>query len=119
MANIQNLKKNSERTPKERKELAKKAGKKSGEARRKKRDMKAELLLVMDELITDRKGKKTTARRAISLTLLKKSLDGDLKAIKLLLEIIGELPKEVVNDGNGQSTEEAYIKWLERLGNAD
>lgn len=116
MANNENLKRLS---PSEARENGKKGGKASGEARRRKRDMKAELLLVMDELITDRKGKKTTARRAISLTLLKKSLDGDLKAIKLLLEIIGELPKEVVNDGNGQSTEEAYIKWLERLGNAD
>ena len=119
MANIKNLKPNSERTPKERKELARKAGKKSGEARRQKRDMKAELLLVMDELITDKSGKKVTPRKAISVTLLKKALSGDLKAIKLLLEIIGEMPKETTGESSGESTENAYIKWLENLGNAD
>ena len=117
MANNQNLKRLS---PSEARENGKKGGKASGKARRKKRDMKAELLLVMDEVITDKKtGKKVTPRKAISVTLLHKALSGDLKAIKLLLEIIGELPKETVNNESGQSTEEAYIKWLEGLGNAD
>ena len=116
MANIQNLKRLS---PSEARKQGKKGGKASGKARREKRDMKAELLLVMDELITDKKGKKVTPRKAISLTLLKKALAGDLKAIKLLLEIIGELPKETVNNESGQSTEEAYIKWLEGFRNAD
>lgn len=115
MANEQNLKPNSERTPKERKELAKKAGIKSGEARRKKRDMKAELLLVLDEPIKDKKGHKLSPRRALSMTLLKKALSGDLKAIKLLLEIIGELPKDnnfVVAD---DSLREKYLKSLENM----
>ena len=115
MANEQNLKPNSERTPKERKELAKKAGIKSGEARRKKRDMKAELLLVLDEPIKDKKGHKLPPRRALSMTLLKKALSGDLKAIKLLLEIIGELPKDnnfVVAD---DSLREKYLKSLENM----
>lgn len=115
MANEQNLKPNSERTPEERKELAKKAGIKSGEARRKKRDMKAELLLVLDEPIKDKKGHKLPPRRALSMTLLKKALSGDLKAIKLLLEIIGELPKDnnfVVAD---DSLREKYLKSLENM----
>lgn len=115
MANNENLKPNSERTPKERKELAKKAGIKSGEARRKKRDMKAELLLVLDEPIKDKKGHKLPPRRALSMTLLKKALSGDLKAIKLLLEIIGELPKDnnfVVAD---DSLREKYLKSLENM----
>lgn len=120
MANNKNLKPPiNKRSTEEAREISRKGGIKSGEARRKKRDMKAELLLVMDELITDKSGKKVTPRKAISVTLLKKALSGDLKAIKLLLEIIGEMPKEGVNEGNEQSTENAYIKWLEGLGNAD
>ena len=92
MANLQNLK--PVQSTKEARERGRNGGIKSGEARRKKRDMKAELLLVLDEPIKDKKGHKLPPRRAISLTLLKRALDGDLKAIKLILEIIGELPKD-------------------------
>lgn len=92
MANPENLK--PVQSKEEARERGRNGGIKSGEARRKKRDMKAELLLILDEPIKDKKGHKIPPRRAISLTLLKKALQGDLKAIKLLLEIIGELPKD-------------------------
>lgn len=92
MANEQNLK--PVQTKDEARERGRNGGIKSGEARRKKRDMKAELLLILDIPIKDKKGHKVPPRRAISLTLLKRALDGDLKAIKLILEIIGELPKD-------------------------
>lgn len=92
MANPQNLK--PIQSTKEARERGRNGGIKSGEVRRKKRDMKAELLLILDIPIKDKKGHKVPPRRAISLTLLKRALDGDLKAIKLILEIIGELPKD-------------------------
>jgi hypothetical protein len=91
MTNPENLK---TLTSSEAREIGRIGGIKSGEARRKKRDMKAELLLILDVPIKDKKGHKVPPRRAISLTLLKKALDGDLKTIKLILEIIGELPKD-------------------------
>ena len=47
MPNEENLKPNSERTPKEREELARKAGKKSGEVRRERKLLKDELLLLL------------------------------------------------------------------------
>ena len=99
----------------EARERGKLGGIKSGEVRRRKRDMKAELLLVLDEPIKDKKGHKLPPRRALSMTLLKKALSGDLKAIKLLLEIIGELPKDnnfVVAD---DSLREKYLKSLENM----
>lgn len=113
MANEQNLK--PVQTKDEARERGRNGGIKSGEARRKKRDMKAELLLVLDEPIKDKKGHKLPPRRALSMTLLKKALSGDLKAIKLLLEIIGELPKDnnfVVAD---DSLREKYLKSLENM----
>ena len=115
MANIQNLKHfTSDQSRDEAVKNGKKGGKASGKARREKRDMKAELLLVMDELITDKSGKKVTPRKAISLTLLKKALAGDLKAIKLLLEIIGEMPKEGTYTGNNNSMAE-FMQGLKEV----
>lgn len=116
MANPENLKPfTSEQSRDEAKKNGKIGGIKSGEARRKKRDMKAELLLILDAPIKDKKGHKIPPRRAISLTLLKKALQGDLKAIKLLLEIIGELPKDnnfIMPDDN---LREKYLKSLENM----
>ncbi len=48
MANEKNLKPNSERTPSERRELAAKAGRASGEARRRKRDAQAAAKLILN-----------------------------------------------------------------------
>ena len=113
MANPQNLK--PVQSTEEARERGRNGGIKSGEVRRKKKDMKAELLLVLDEPIKDKKGHKVPPRRALSMTLLKKALSGDLKAIKLLLEIIGELPKDnnfVVAD---DSLREKYLKSLENM----
>lgn len=119
MANNKNLKPLNTLCKEDAKKIRSKGGKARAQKIKEKKDMKAELLLVMDELITDKSGKKVTPRKAISVTLLKKALSGDLKAIKLLLEIIGEMPKESTGESGGESTETAYIKWLEGLGNAN
>ena len=52
MANEGNLKPNSERTPKERVELARKAGKASGKKRRERKTIADALRKVLDEPIT-------------------------------------------------------------------
>lgn len=48
MANDENLIPNSERTPSELREITAKGGKKSGEARRRKRDMKAKMKMLLE-----------------------------------------------------------------------
>lgn len=83
MANSKNLKSNSERTPKERKELAQKAGLKSGEARRARKTLKEELLLLLESGNTQNK---------MSLAIIKKALKGDIKAFEVIRDTIGEKP---------------------------
>lgn len=83
MSNIKNLKPNTERTPQERKELARKAGKKSGEARREKKALKEELLLLLAQNKTQEK---------ISLALIEEALKGNVKAFEVIRDTIGEKP---------------------------
>lgn len=87
MPNIENLKANSERTPKERKELAQKAGKKSGEVRRERKMLREELLLLLST---------NNNQEKISVALLKKALDGDIKAFEVIRDTIGEKPTQVI-----------------------
>lgn len=53
MANEKNLKSNSERTPRERKELAKKAGKASGVSRRRHKTMQETVLMILKQPMDD------------------------------------------------------------------
>lgn len=80
-----NLKPNSERTPKERKALAKKAGKKSGEVRGQLKSFRE-----MDAEST------TPEERQQMLDQLKQMVaHGNLKALELYLKIIGESDNKV------------------------
>ena len=80
--NSQNLISNSERTPSERKEQARKAGIASGAARRAKKPFK----LMAEELSQDR-------RKLLFDALIEKAEKGSLPHLELYLELAGEHPK--------------------------
>lgn len=88
--NEQNLKPNSERTPSERKQLASKAGKASGKARREKRTMKQLLEIALSLMVTNKKGETASRKEVIAIQLVNRAASGDLKAIDLLTKLIGE-----------------------------
>lgn len=95
MANEQNLIKNSERTPSERRENAKKAGVASGKARRKKADLKKALNTILsadvanDQLgaILESMGFEKTNESAIALITLQKALKGNMRAVELIARL--------------------------------
>lgn len=101
MANEQNLIKNSELTPKQRKERAIKAGVASGVARREKKNLRDRLLILSAEPITSKTGETREREDVISLQLINKAIQGDLKAIRLYAELTGQLVQQIdarVND---------------------
>ena len=112
MANKTNLKANTERTPKERKELAQKAGKKSGEKRRERKLLKEELLLLLSE---------GDNQKRMSVALFQKALEGDVKAFAMIRDIIGENPAILIETEsktpvfNITVTDERMKKMLEEL----
>ena len=100
MANEANLKANSERTPSERIELARKAGKASGRRRRERKTIADALRKVLDEPIT--KGSRQTRLDGISIKVVKKMFDDpDIRDMKILAEILGEIKQTLTTDGDG------------------
>ena len=87
MANEQNLIPNSERTPNELREMARNGGLASGEARRKRKTLKEELLLMLSEGET---------RQSVTLALIEKAMSGDTKAFEVIRDTIGEKPIDKV-----------------------
>lgn len=93
------------------KELGKLGGKKSGEVRRQKRNMRETLELLLSMRIDSGKADKLEAFKAfhditktsnisvadrMMVNLVKKAISGDLDAIRMVREQIGEKPKDEV-----------------------
>lgn len=98
MANAGNLKPNTERTPKERVELARKAGKASGRKRRERKTIADALRKVLDEPIA--KGSRQTRLDGISIKVIKKMFENpDIRDMKCLAEILGELKQTINTEG--------------------
>ena len=101
-----NLKPNSERTPTERKELAEKAGKASGEARRERKQWKDILETLIDmplrdetldslegiRNLADLKGKNLTAEQVMLIQTVNKAMKGDPWSQQFIRDTIGQKP---------------------------
>ena len=111
MANEKNLKKNSERTPSELREMTRKGGIKSGEARRNKKTMREALEMLMFDVEVDEAAKDKLRgagidekdfnnQMLITLGLMKKAREGDVQAYNAICSMIGEKPADKI-DLNG------------------
>ena len=87
MANTENLVSLADRTTEEQRAIASAGGKASGEARRKRKTLKEELLLMLSE------GEK---QQSVTLALIEKAMSGDTKAFEVIRDTIGEKPVDKV-----------------------
>lgn len=105
MGNKDNLIKNSDRTPQERKEIAAKMGRASGEARRRKKTMREALELLMYKTELNEQTKQMLKAEGISeddfnhqmvitRSLIAKAEAGDVQAYNAICAMIGEKPAE-------------------------
>lgn len=92
MANPENLKPNTERTPKERSELARKAGKASGKARRQKKEFRELLELALSQPNADNPDVDNWT--AATAALLQKAMGGDVRAWEVMRDTLGQKPVE-------------------------
>jgi hypothetical protein len=96
MANEQNLLKGDEAhkfTPEE----ASKGGKASAEARRRKRDLREQLEILLDKEYTDKKtGEKMQGIEVVTAALFKEAAKGNVKAFNTLRDTIGQMPVQKV-----------------------
>ena len=72
----------------------KKGGIKSGEVRRAKKTMKEMLDYLLAKEIENKKGEKATTQEAISVSLIKQALNGNVKAYEVIRDTIGQKPVE-------------------------
>lgn len=102
MANEENL--NPIRSEKEARELGRKGGIASGEARRAKKSMKEMLDYLLEKEIENQKtGEMVTCREAMLSAMVKKAIGGDVKACQFVRDTSGEAPvtKAEVSGKNG------------------
>lgn len=77
---------------------AKEAGKKSAEARAERKSLKDALLLLLSAQINDEQGNPTssTVQDAVISGVVKRAMDGDVKAATFIRDTIGEKPVDRV-----------------------
>lgn len=117
MANEQNLIKNSERTPSERRENAKKAGEASGKARRKKANLKKAFETILQAEVASPNVKKqleelgfdSTNEMALAMVMLQKAMKGNVRAF----EQISKLTTTDAKDSLDKKEQKERIKRLE------
>ena len=120
MANEKNLVPLNKRTKSERREIARKGGKASG-AKRAEAKTTRDIAEMLDALSVTGKTKEAleqlglpteeqTQKVARLVALQKRGLQGDVAAIKLWLEIIGEAPTSTVKIETNDAVREAYEK---------
>lgn len=100
MANEQNLIPLNERTPEERKEIAKKGAEATNKLLKERKTLAEELLLILSQGDTQER---------ISTALIQKCLKGDIRAFETLRDTIGEKPKEKTENINIETTYEDYL----------
>ena len=97
-------------TVEKQRELASKGGRASVESRRRKKSLKQELLLLLEQGDTQNK---------VSLALVQKAMNGDTKAFEVLRDTIGEKPtdKQVISMEN--SPVDKLVQSIEGIKDAD
>ena len=88
MANEQNLINLKDRTPEERKEIARKGAEATNKLLARRKTLREELLALLE---------KDSYQEKISLSLLQKAVNGDTKAYEVIRDTIGEKPKDVID----------------------
>lgn len=101
--NDKNLIPTTELTETERRELARKGGIASGEARRRRKQLREDLLAMLDEEVEfktkDGKSVKATVQAGVARKLIKQASEGNLKAIELMAKLTGEFENRVKLEG--------------------
>lgn len=108
MANLQNLIKNEDLTPEQRRRNASKAGKASAKKRQQNKTFKEIINKFLDEQVSDERlkqqmvefgfaDKEVSNKSCAVFALWKEAIKGNTKAFELLRDTIGEKPQEKVN----------------------
>lgn len=86
----------NQRTKEEQREIARKGGIASGEARREKRDLKRALEMLLEKEYTDKKGNSKSGAELLVFKQFEKALNGDTRAFEVVRDTAGQKPVDKV-----------------------
>lgn len=109
MANEQNLRPSEYKLSQEE---AKKGGIKSGEARRRKRDLRLALEMLLEKEYKDKRGESITGTEAITAKLFEQAMKGNVKAFETIRATVGQDPVQKVMIAE---VEQDVINEVERM----
>lgn len=84
------------RTTEEQREIARQGGKASAEARRKKRDLRLALEMLLERDWTDKSGNVISGTEAITAKLFEQAMKGNVKAFETLRDTVGQAPVQKI-----------------------
>lgn len=116
--NEQNLIPNSMRSKSEVRANSRKGGIKSGESRRRKKELKEIIEMMFEKEYAMMEGKnevKMSGAEAIAMKQMEKALKGDTKAFEVLRDTAGQKPVEKVEQINIDAEYESRIKELKEM----
>ena len=96
-------------------EEAKKGGIASGEARRRKRDIRLAMEALLEKQYKGKDGKEISGAEAIALKQMEKALKGDAKAFELVRDTAGQKPIEKVEQVNIDMEYDASVEYIKGL----
>lgn len=94
---IDNLIPTNQRSKDEARALGEKGGIASGEARRRKRDIRIALEMLLEKDFIDEKGNEGSGAELMALKMFEKAIGGDTKAFELVRDTAGQKPIEKVS----------------------
>ena len=98
MANNENLKPLNTISKEEAKDIRRKGAYAAAEKKRQKRTMREMLNYLLEKEITNKAGEKASTLEAISVSMIKQAMNGNVKAFEVIRDTIGEkAPDAVVN----------------------
>lgn len=100
MLHPENLIPPSQRTPEQRREMGANGGRKSGQVRRRNRDIKKALLAMLGRDLPSKSGEKLTGAEGLATAMLKEALKGNPKHIQQILDLIYGRKQEVEMKGS-------------------
>lgn len=101
-----------QRSEEEQREMRVKGGKASGRKRREKREFKELIELAFSTMVTNKQTGEQASRKEVSaIRLVEKCTNGDLKAIKLAAELLGEKKNQV--ELQGKDGKDLFEKFSE------
>ena len=94
---------------------AKKGGIASGEARRRKRDLRLALEMLLEKDMTSKDGQTMSGTEAITAKLFEQALKGNVKAFETIRSTVGQDPVQKVEQVNIDMEYEESIEYLKEL----